>query len=220
MKSIISEIKFDKNGLVPILVQNEADGEILMFAFANLEAVKKSVETGYAHFWSRKRKELWKKGESSGNVMLIKNILIDCDEDSLIYLVNPNGPACHTGERTCFYRDINNQPEYSSNIKSNIANKVFEVLKSRKKDLYNESSYTSSLFREGLKKILEKVDEESKEFIEASEEGDKEKIIYECTDLLFHMMVAIAEQDIEPADIYKELNKRFGKKKKDYTLDE
>ena len=111
MKSIISEIKFDKNGLVPILVQNEADGEILMFAFANLEAVKKSVETGYAHFWSRKRKDLCKIGESSGNVMLIKNILIDCDEDSLIYLVNPNGPACHTGERTCFYRDINNKPE-------------------------------------------------------------------------------------------------------------
>ena len=220
MKSIINKIKFSENGLVPVIAQDEKNGEVLMFAFANRESVDLTVSTGYAHFWSRTRKKLWKKGETSGNVLLIKNILIDCDEDCLVYLVTPNGPACHTGEATCFHRDINNQLELATRINSNIPNKVYEVIRARKKDPDNQSSYTSSLFREGLKKILEKVDEESKEFIEASEDGDKEKIIYECTDLLFHMMVAIAEQDIEPSDIYRELYKRFGKKKKDYTLDE
>ena len=138
----------------------------------------------------------------------------------MIYLVDPTGPTCHTGNNSCFFRDFDNKIFSSVVIEKNILNILFDVIRERKKDINNKSSYTASLFRGGLKKILEKIDEESKESIEASKIGNKDKIIYEYTDLLFHMLVALAEHNIEINDIYSELSRRFGKKKKDYTLDE
>ena len=220
MESIINQIKYKENGLVPVIVQNYKTGDILMFAHANINAISRTVTSGYAHFWSKSRNVLWKKGETSGNTLFIKNILIDCDEDTLIYLVDPTGPTCHTGNNSCFFRDFDNKIFSSVVIEKNILNILFDVIRERKKDINNKSSYTASLFRGGLKKILEKIDEESKESIEASKIGNKDKIIYEYTDLLFHMLVALAEHNIEINDIYSELSRRFGKKKKDYTLDE
>lgn len=220
MESIINQIKYNENGLVPVVVQNYKTGDILMLAHANINALTQTITSGYAHFWSKSRNALWKKGETSGNTLSIKNILVDCDEDSLIYLVDPNGPTCHTGNNSCFFRDINNKTLSSVVTEKNILNILFDIIKERKKDIKNKSSYTTSLFNDGLKKILEKIDEESKEAIEASNIGKKDEIIYEYTDLLFHMLVALAEHNIEINDIYSELNRRFGKKKKDYTLDE
>ncbi|NOY07856.1 MAG: phosphoribosyl-AMP cyclohydrolase [Spirochaetes bacterium] len=103
----IKELDFNKgNGLIPVIVQDARTKDILMFAYANREAVRKTVETGHAYFWSRSRKSLWKKGETSGNIQDVRNILVDCDEDTLIYMVNSHGPACHTGNRSCFYRKL------------------------------------------------------------------------------------------------------------------
>ena len=220
MESIINQIKYNENGLVPVVVQDYKTGDILMFAYANSDAVSHTVTSGHAHFWSRSRKALWKKGETSGNTLSIRNILVDCDEDSLIYLVDPSGPSCHSGNNSCFFRGINDTTPSSALSKKDILNTLFDVIKERKKDVNSEFSYTSSLFRSGIKKILDKIDEESKEAIEASEIGDRDKIVYEYTDLLFHMLVALAEHDIDIHDIYSELSRRFGKKKKDYTLDE
>ena len=109
MESIINQIKYNENGLVPVVVQNYKTGDILMLAHANINALTQTITSGYAHFWSKSRNALWKKGETSGNTLSIKNILVDCDEDSLIYLVNPNGPTCHTGNNSCFFRDIDNK---------------------------------------------------------------------------------------------------------------
>ena len=220
MISIINDIKYNDSGLVPTIVQDYNTGDILMFAFSNEEAVRKSINTNIAHFWSRSRNELWEKGATSGNRLNIVNIYIDCDRDCLLYMVNPDGPACHTNTKSCFYTDLNNKEREVPLLKAQVMNEVFSIIESRKKDDKNDKSYTKSLFKDGLKQILSKVKEESDESIEASENGEKDKIIYEYTDLLYHMMVALSYHDIDIKEIYKELDKRIGKTKKDYTLDE
>ena len=220
MISIINDIKYNDSGLVPTIVQDYNTGDILMFAFSNEEAVRKSINTNIAHFWSRSRNELWEKGATSKNRLNIVNIYIDCDRDCLLYMVNPDGPACHTNKKSCFHTDLNNKEREVPLLKAQVMNEVFSIIESRKKDDKNDKSYTKSLFKDGLKQILSKVKEESDESIEASENGEKYKIIYEYTDLLYHMMVALSYHDIDIKEIYKELEKRIGKTKKDYTLDE
>ena len=220
MISIINDIKYNDSGLVPTIVQDYNTGDILMFAFSNEEAVRKSINTNIAHFWSRSRNELWEKGATSGNRLNIVNIYIDCDKDCLLYMVNPDGPACHTNTRSCFNTDLNNKEREVPLLETQVISEVFSIIENRKDEDGNDKSYTKSLFKDGLKKILSKVKEESNEAIEASENGEKDKIIYEYTDLLYHMMVAISYHDIDIKEIYKELEKRIGKTKKDYTLDE
>ena len=220
MNSIINDIKYNDSGLVPTIVQDYNSGDILMFAFSNEEAIRKSITTNIAHFWSRSRKELWEKGSTSGNRLNIVNIYIDCDKDCLLYTVNPDGPACHTNTKSCFNTDIDNKEREVPLLETQIINEVFKIIEDRKENVDNGKSYTQSLFKDGLKKILSKVKEESDESIEASENGERDKIIYEYTDLLYHMMVAISYHNIDISEIFKELERRIGKTKKDYTLDE
>ena len=220
MHSIINEIKYNEKNLVPTIVQNYLNGDVLMFAFSNEESLNKTISTNYAHFWSRSREKLWRKGEESGNTLEIKNIYVDCDRDCILFTVIPAGPACHTMKISCFHNDLDKTSDEKPLIETGVMDKVFNIIEDRKKDMGMENSYTSSLFKEGLNKILDKIKEESNESIEASLIKDHANIVYEYTDLLYHMMVALSYHDIKIEEIFSELERRIGKKKKDYTLDE
>ena len=214
----MEQIKFDENGLVPVIVQDASSGQVLMLAYANSEAIQKSIDTGNSHFWSRSREKLWMKGEESGNVQEIVEIYYDCDIDTILYLVNQTGPACHTGERTCFYRSMDGDkqaPIFSTSDSAKTLDEVYEVIFDRKVNP-QDGSYVSGLFEKGLNKILKKIGEEGGETIMAAKDEDKKEIIYETADLWFHSMIALAYFGITPNDIYEELGRRFGKPKEAY----
>lgn len=214
-----NEIRYGDDGLVPVIIQDSVNGQVLMFAYANREAVEKMLATGKTHFWSRSRKKLWQKGKESGNVQEIKRVLLDCDRDCLLVVVEQKGVACHTGERTCFFRALDNErsvaPAFVGESKEKTIDEVYEVIMDRKRNP-KDDSYVSSLFKKGLDKVLEKVIEEAGEMIIASKNQKREDIIYEATDLLFHTLVALSYFDVTPRDVYAELARRFGKKGSDY----
>ncbi len=212
------QIKFDNSGLVPVVVQDASSGQVLMLAYANQEAIQKTIDTGKSHFWSRSREKLWMKGEESGNEQEIVEIYYDCDIDTILYLVNQNGVACHTGEKSCFYRSFSGDklaPEFGQSDSGKTLDEVYEVIVDRKLNP-KDGSYVSGLFEKGLDKILKKIGEESGETIIASKDNDKREIIYETADLWFHSMIALAYFGITPNDIYEELGRRFGKPKEAY----
>lgn len=203
------DVNYDENGLVPVIAQDIYSGRILMQAYANSEALDKTIETGRAHYYSRSRKRLWQKGETSGNFQEIRNILVDCDADSLIYQVVQTGPACHTGERSCFYRKIDGRDMIQTVLEdpSEVLKELFEVIMDRKKNP-KEGSYTNYLFNKGIDKILKKVGEESAETIIAAKNDNKHEIAMEMSDLIYHLLVMLAEKDMAPNDIFIELEKR------------
>ncbi len=203
----IKEIKFDSSGLVPAIAQDAETLEVLTLAYMNTEALEKTLSTGKVHYYSRSRQKLWLKGETSGNFQEVKGVYYDCDADAILVLVHPLGPACHTGERTCFYRaisELKEQPQGPRVIKD-----VFEVIKKRK-STSADKSYVASLYAKGLAKILEKVKEESGELVEAAEKKGKSDVVYELCDLWFHTMVLLANESIEIEDVFGELARRFG----------
>ena len=207
----IKNLKYDNNGLIPVIVQDWKNGEVLMLAYMNENALKKTIETGFTHFWSRSRGKLWKKGETSGNEQIVKEINYDCDNDTLLVKVEQKGVACHTGNRTCFFGKLFESPKSEvRSPKSELIDKIYEVILDRKRNL-REGSYVSSLFKNGRDKILKKIGEEASEVVIGSKNDKKEEIIYEIADLWFHTLVLLAYHDISPEDIYKELEKRFGK---------
>ena len=218
MKLDIEKIKFDANGLVPAIVQEES-GQVLMLAYMNAESLAKTAETGYAHFYSRSRQTLWKKGETSGNVQLVKEIYYDCDGDALLVKVHQTGVACHTGTYSCFsgrrlddnatqLPAVVDQPE-----EENLALVLYElytVIKDRQRHPV-EGSYTNYLFGAGQDKILKKVGEEAVETIIASKNGEDAEILYEMGDLWYHCLVLLAYHGIKPEDLFAELmNRRKG----------
>lgn len=214
----LNEIKFDENGLIPVIVQDESSGQVLMLAYANKEAIQKTIDTGKSHFWSRSREKQWMKGEESGNVQEIVEIFYDCDVDTFIYLVKQNGVACHTGQRSCFYRSADGDkeaPAFGPSEDAKTLDDVYEVIQDRKQNP-KEGSYVSGLFEKGPNKFLKKIGEEAGEVIIAAKDEDIKELIYETADLWFHSMVALAYYGITPSDIYKELGKRFGKPKEEY----
>jgi phosphoribosyl-ATP pyrophosphohydrolase/phosphoribosyl-AMP cyclohydrolase len=214
----LEQIKFNENGLVPVIVQDVSSGQVLMLAYANKDAIQKTIDSGKSHFWSRSREKLWMKGEESGNVQDIKELYYDCDIDTILYLVQQTGVACHTGERTCFYRSTNgNQeaPTFGSSDSSKTLDEVYEVILDRKLNP-KDGSYVSGLFEKGLDKILKKIGEEAGETIIGAKNGDKKEIIYETADLWFHSMIVLSYFGITPNDIYDELGRRFGKPKEAY----
>ncbi len=214
----LKQIKFNENGLVPVIVQDVSSGQVLMLAYANKDAIQKTIDSGKSHFWSRSREKLWMKGEESGNVQDIKELYYDCDIDTILYLVQQTGVACHTGERTCFYRSTNgNQeaPTFGSSDSSKTLDEVYEVILDRKLNP-KDGSYVSGLFEKGLDKILKKIGEEAGETIIGAKNGDKKEIIYETADLWFHSMIVLSYFGITPNDIYDELGRRFGKPKEAY----
>ena len=213
----IKNLKYDSNGLIPAIIQDWKNGDVLMRAYMNEESLKKTIETGFTHFWSRSRGKLWKKGETSGNEQIVKEISYDCDNDTLLVKVEQKGVACHTGNRSCFYSKLTQGviPREARNLEvetfsGNVIDKIYEVILDRKRNL-REGSYVSSLFKNGKDKILKKIGEEASEVVIGSKNDKKEEIIYEIADLWFHTLVLLGYHDISPEDIYKELQKRFGK---------
>ncbi|MER3446999.1 MAG: bifunctional phosphoribosyl-AMP cyclohydrolase/phosphoribosyl-ATP pyrophosphatase [Candidatus Dadabacteria bacterium] len=213
------DVRFDKNGLAPIVVQDAKNGQVLTVAYTNKESLEKTISTGRTHFWSRSRKKLWAKGEESGNIQEVKNIFIDCDQDTILILVDQKGVACHTGKRTCFFETIEgiekDAPAFGTIRTGKTLEEIYEVIEDRKRNP-REGSYVSGLFKSGLDRILKKLGEESDETIIAAKNENRNEIIYEMADLWFHSMVALAHFGITPEDIYEELGKRFGKHKEAY----
>lgn len=200
-------LSFNQNGLIPVTTQSAVTGKVLMQAFANAEAVSLTLSTGYATYYSRSRKSIWKKGETSGNRQKIVDVQVDCDEDSLLYMVEEEGSACHTGRATCFYRSL---------IEKDISVPMtFEVLRAlddkvlSRKEQKPAGSYVTSLFEKGSDKIIQKVGEEAIETVIALKNRSREEVIYECADLVFHLMVALVDQGIHLKDIEKELAQRY-----------
>jgi phosphoribosyl-ATP pyrophosphohydrolase/phosphoribosyl-AMP cyclohydrolase len=239
---MIQDLKFDEQGLIPSIVQDSATGEVLMVAYMNAESLAQTMRTGQTWFWSRSRQELWHKGATSGHTQQVVDIRLDCDGDALLVKVIPEGPACHTGERTCFYRGINETESPREQIGQtpvihqadsplspvNLVNVVnvaaldlgillqdlYRMIQERKEQL-PEGSYTTYLFNSGLDKILKKVGEEASETIIAAKNAcdfDTRKLLSgEISDLLYHLLVLMAEREVSLQDISNELSHRAGK---------
>ena len=199
----IETLKFDENGLIPAIVVDAKSGKVLTLAYMNRESLKISMEEGKTCFWSRSRKELWRKGETSGNYQHIVKITADCDRDALTVLVEKDGPACHTGADSCFNEEI----YHSDTLKEFSLDGLMKLIEGRKTEK-KEGSYTTYLFEKGIDKILKKVGEESTEVIIAGKADDKAETIYEISDLVYHVMVLMVEMGISLDDIKSELASR------------
>ena len=199
----IDELKFDEKGLIPAIVVDSVTKQVLTLAYMNKESLQISMEKELTCFYSRSRQELWLKGETSGNYQHIVSITADCDGDALVVVVEPEGPACHTGEKTCFHNPVfqsENRHEFS-------LEGLMDLIMGRKIDK-KEGSYTTYLFEKGLDKILKKVGEESTEVIIAAKAEDEAETIYEIADLAYHVMVLMAETGISLEQIHTELASR------------
>ena len=203
------KIKFDDKGLVPAVVQDNVSKKVLMVAYMNEESLKMTLETKKATFFSRSRNELWVKGATSGNYMNVVSVDVDCDEDCLLVSVNPDGPACHTGKDTCFYRRVEDGKltDRPSESGADILPRLQAVAEDRRKNP-QEGSYTNYLFDKGEDKILKKVGEEAAEVVIAGKNRSKSEIQYEVADLLYHMTVMLVDNDMGWQDIFDELEKR------------
>ena len=216
-----SDLTYDNNGLIPAIVVDFYSGNVLMMAYMNKESLQISMDEGTTCFWSRSRSELWRKGATSGNVQYIRSIKTDCDKDTLLISVEKDGPACHTGHESCFY-----QPMFEGHIPGKAAldpkgdvledgeivgefslEKLYALVLGRKASS-KPGSYTTYLFDKGIDKILKKVGEETTEVVIAAKGNDKQETIYEISDLIYHTMVLMAQMDITPEDIKKELASR------------
>lgn len=199
----IDKLKFDDKGLIPAIIIDYYTKEVLTLAYMNKESLEISLKEGKTCFYSRSRKELWRKGETSKNYQHIQSIKSDCDNDALIIEVIKEGPACHTGAESCFMNEVYQKENY----KDFSIYKLYELIKGRKINM-TEGSYTTYLFNSGIDKILKKIGEESSEVIIGAKNGSKEEIIYELSDLLYHSLVLMVEKNITLNDIKDELSKR------------
>jgi len=208
------EIDWKKQELIPAIVQDFKTNEVLMLAYMNKEAFNLSKNTGVAHYFSRSKQRIWKKGETSGNIQKIKEIFLDCDSDTLLLKVKQIGVACHTGRYSCFFKNITKNKEMGeidnqTLQKYSIVDKLYHTILERKnKD--PKSSYVAKLFHKGDTAILKKVIEEAGELALAIKDKDEKETIYEAADLLFHSLVALASLDISPDLIKQELARREG----------
>jgi phosphoribosyl-ATP pyrophosphohydrolase/phosphoribosyl-AMP cyclohydrolase len=201
-----TEIAFDERGLVPCITQDWSTGEVLTLAYMNREALDRTLESGEMHFWSRSRDELWRKGETSGNVQRLRSLRYDCDADALLALVEPAGPACHTGERTCFYRTL----ETEAVAPHEALPALGRTLVQRREDL-PEGSYSAELFRAGPERIGAKIEEEAEETARAGREESDERLRAESADLLYHLGVLLHARRLSYSDALEELARRMGR---------
>lgn len=209
-----NDFKLDEHGLLPAVIQDWLDGTVLMLGYMNRESIAKTLATKSVHFWSRSRKALWEKGETSGHKLLVKELFVDCDRDTILVKAQPVGPTCHTGERACFFSKLDEQglvaqgktPEASGGI----LEAVMRTIRDRRANP-QPGSYTTKLFEGGEDKILKKVAEEAGEVLIAAKGGKKEEIVYEVADLFFHTLIVLGYHDVTLQDVYQELGKRFGK---------
>ena len=197
----LDDVKFDERGLIPAIVQNAATREVLTLAYMNRESLAKTIETQQTWFWSRSREELWHKGETSGNTQKVVSLTLDCDGDAIVVLVDPAGPACHTGATSCFETGSN-----ATGIGS-VLDQLYQLIESRERERPS-NSYTTYLFDEGLDKILKKVGEESAETIIAAKNEDQGRVVSEVSDLMYHLLVLLVARGVSLEEISRELGKR------------
>ena len=205
-------LKRDAAGLVTIVVQDRHTGLVRMVAHANEQALAATLESGYAHFFSRSRNKLWKKGEESGNLLRVLEVWADCDADCLVYLADPAGPSCHTGREVCFFRRVQadgSLVDEPSQLASPTFPRLVQELEARR-DASAQKSYTRSLLDKGVSKIAEKVREEADELARALESESDERVVSESGDLLYHMLVGLLARKLSLRDVQVEIARRFG----------
>lgn len=204
----MEELKFDEKGLIPAIIQDYKTGQVLMLAYMNQESFQKTLETNRTWFYSRSRQQLWCKGETSGHIQVVKEIKYDCDADALLVLVDQTGPACHTGNRSCFFRNVK---ESSEILPTHWLYRLEEIIKQRKRDK-PEGSYTTKLFEKGQDYIASKVAEEAEEVIKAAKNESRQRVIEEAADLIFHLLVLLQEKEVDFFEVEQELSKRHRNK--------
>lgn len=215
MNSIVNKIDFKKqNGIVPVITQDEQTNEVLMLAYMDKEALELTLRTNYAHYFSRSKQRIWKKGESSNHTQEVKSISVDCDNDTILLKVKQNGVACHTGRKSCFFTDLTTgetltKIEVDTTKAYGIVDTLYHTIQDRKND-DPKKSYTAKLLQGKQNSMLKKIIEEAGEFTFALKDDDEKEIIYEGADLIYHCLVALASKDISPDRIKQELSKRFG----------
>lgn len=196
----LGQVRFDEKGLVPVVVQDARTGEVLTLAYANREALEETLRTRRSTFYSRSRQALWRKGETSGHTQEVVEVLLDCDGDAVVYRVVPHGPACHTGERTCFHRPL---LEGEKDL-GFVVGQVYATLQERLRTL-PEGSYVARLHQAGLDRILKKIGEEAGEVILAAKNQNPEELRHEAADLFFHLLLTLAELGLTPEDLARTL---------------
>lgn len=200
----LDAVNFDERGLVPVVIQDADSGEVLTLAWANREALERTLATGYTHLYSRSRRALWKKGETSGHVQELVEMRLDCDGDAVLYRVRPHGPACHTGARSCFFNPLG--PEAAPPL-GWVLEQVWRTVQDRI-ERKPEGSYVAKMHAAGLDRILKKIGEEAGEVIIAAKNPDASELAWEASDLLFHLLLTLAERGLSPADLARVLNER------------
>jgi len=202
------KIKLDQRGLAPAIVQDVNTGEVLMLGYVNPASLRRTLEGGQMWFYSRSREELWHKGATSGNYMNLKTAWVDCDGDTLLFQVEPDGPVCHTGNPTCFFTPLDGEPEYEQTERgSGVVDELYAVIQDRKRDM-PEGSYTAELLKAGTGRVAQKVIEEAGESAIAAAQGDGEQVTREVADLLYHALVLLAAADATPEAVWWELRER------------
>ncbi len=202
---MFNELTFDERGLIPVVAQDHASGEVLTLAYANEESLRLTVETGELHFYSRSREEIWRKGETSGNVLKLRQLRYDCDGDAIVALVEPTGPACHTGERSCFYRELESGSAPDPALHETLA--ALERTLRRRAAERPQGSYTVKLL-DDPKLIGEKVEEEAEEVVRAAREESDERVAEEAADVLYHLAVLLASREVPQAAVMEVLDGR------------
>jgi phosphoribosyl-ATP pyrophosphohydrolase/phosphoribosyl-AMP cyclohydrolase len=198
-------VRYDEKGLVPVIAQDASTGEVLMLAYANRDAVKQTTKTGEAHYYSRSRGELWRKGETSGNTQRVVEVRLDCDGDALLYRVDPRGPACHTGERGCFFTTLAGEEDEDAPDLGRTLTRLAGTIAGRHHEM-PDSSYTAKLLERGTGHISQKVGEEAVEVVVAALEG--ERLAEESADLLYHLLVLLEERGVRVEEVAKVLDER------------
>lgn len=211
----LNKIDWEKmNNLIPVITQDAKTNEVLMLAYMNKEALELTIKTNYAHYFSRSKQRIWKKGESSNHLQEIVEILVDCDNDTLLLKVNQTGVACHTGRKSCFYTNLKTDKIISDvEINTTAAYGVIDTLYHticERKDEDVSKSYTAKLLKGNQNSMLKKIVEETGEFTFAVKDDNEEEIIYEAADVTYHVLVALASKNINPDRVKQELARRFG----------
>ncbi len=213
MDEILNRVDWDKQELLPVIVQESSTNEVLMMAYMNKEALQLSLQTKTAHYFSRSKQRIWKKGESSGHTQEIESFFIDCDNDTLLIKVRQHGVACHTGRKSCFFTElqsgeINSEVEIDTEATYGVIDTLYHTIQERK-NADPETSWTAKLLSKGENTILKKVVEEAGEYCFAHKDNDESEMVYEAADLTYHMLVALASKNISPDRIKQELARRF-----------
>ncbi|MFN0071003.1 MAG: bifunctional phosphoribosyl-AMP cyclohydrolase/phosphoribosyl-ATP diphosphatase HisIE [Chloroflexota bacterium] len=201
----LQNVKFDKSGLVPAIVQHAESGHVLMLGYMNAESLQRTIESGLVWFYSRSRQRLWQKGETSDNVLRVRSLFLDCDGDTILVQADPAGPTCHTGAPSCFFTPLQDQAGTPPSFE--VADDLFATILQRIRE-NPDGSYVSKLVASGVDRVSKKIGEEATEVVIAAKNHDKDEIAREMADLWFHSMILLASEGMTPADVWAELHRR------------